>query len=595
MSASTKPPEFAAPVELSLVIPAYNEAQRLPQYLRSVRMYFDKALPGGYEVIVVDDGSSDSTGELVRACASDWPQLRCLSQPKNSGKGSGLRTGALAAAGNVVLFTDADGATPIEFESRLREAVYGGADLAAGVRNGCEWSNTRRPVRRLFSGVFRTACRFVMGTAFRDSQCGFKMMSRPAALLLLSLAREQRYLIDLELLTVATRLGLRIAEVPVAFRDVPGSKVDLVVDSGKMLLGLLRLRRNLPGPPRPINHAATLARYTGNRFPMRRAFTLVELLVVIAVIGILTALLLVAVAAARRSAARVQCQSNLKQLALAALAHHDTHKHLPTGGWGGIWVGLPDRGFGVRQPGGWAYNVLPYIEEKPLHSLGSRLSYDAMLAASAQRLQTPVPVLICPARRSAATYAMTQPYTRRVRGSLAVDAAARSDYAMNCGDQVRTEIGPFNGENYEGPASLQEGDGRGFAWPPTGDFTGVGFLRSTVRLSAVSDGASKVYLLGEKYVSVENYETGRDHGDDWSLYTGFQDDLYRSTNLHWPPSPDGARRPGGDEGRFGSAHDAGWHAAMCDGSVHFVSFEMNPVTHQRLGHRADGFAATIRD
>jgi hypothetical protein len=223
------------------------------------------------------------------------------------------------------------------------------------------------------------------------------------------------------------------------------------------------------------------------------------------------------------------------------------------------------------------------------------MGYVDMLAASAQRLQTPVPVFNCPGRRDATMFEMSQPYTRRIRGSLYVASVARSDYAMNCGDQIRTEIGPFKGENYEGPGTLQEGDSAGFIWPPTSDFTGIGFLRSTVRLSLVSDGASKVYLLGEKYVSVENYETGRDHGDDWSLYTGFQDDLYRSTNINWPPSHDRTMRAGGDEGRFGSPHDGGWHAAMCDGSVHFVSFEIDAVIHQRLGNRADGQPASVTE
>jgi prepilin-type N-terminal cleavage/methylation domain-containing protein len=323
---------------------------------------------------------------------------------------------------------------------------------------------------------------------------------------------------------------------------------------------------------------------------MRRAFTLVELLVVIAVIGILTSLALVAIHAARRSSERMRCQSNVKQLALGTLMHVETHKHFPTGGWGGIWVGLPGRGFGARQPGGWAYNILPYIEEVRLHSLGARMDEAAMKAASAQRLQTPVPVFICPWRRDAKTFEMRADYAARMRGSLAVTAVARGDYAMNCGDQRRTEIGPFMGKIYEGPASLQEGDSAQFQWPGTRDFTGVGFLRSTVRTSDIRDGASKVYLLGEKYVSADKYESGTDHGDDWSLYTGFQDDLYRSTDPNWTPSHDSEVSPRSDEGRFGSAHEGGWHAAMCDGSVHFVSFEINVITHQRLGNRADGQA-----
>jgi hypothetical protein len=99
--------------------------------------------------------------------------------------------------------------------------------------------------------------------------------------------------------------------------------------------------------------------------------------------------------------------------------------------------------------------------------------------------------------------------------------------------------------------------------------------------------------LGEKYVSAGKYESGTDHGDDWSLYTGFQNDLYRSTNAKFPPSPDGGTTQVGEEGRVGSAHSSVWHAAMCDGSIHVVSFEIDAVIHQRLGNRADAAPASI--
>lgn len=247
MSQTTPQCEIVAPCELSLIIPAYNEAERLPSYLHSVRSYFDKTLPLRYEVIAVDDGSDDNTRSVVQAHASDWAELRYITHCRNSGKGSAMRTGAVGAIGNLFLFTDADGATPIEYESALREAVYHGADVATGIRCARDLVS-RRPIRRVLSAAFHSASKCLLGTAHGDSQCGFKMMTRRVARKLFSLAREQGFLIDLELITVATRLGLRIVEVPVAFRDVPGSKVNLVRDSWRMLLGLSRLRRIIRGP-----------------------------------------------------------------------------------------------------------------------------------------------------------------------------------------------------------------------------------------------------------------------------------------------------------------------------------------------------------
>ncbi len=103
-------------------------------------------------------------------------------------------------------------------------------------------------------------------------------------------------------------------------------------------------------------------------------FTLVELLVVIAIIGILIALLLPAVQAAREAARLLQCKNNVKQMALACLSHEETHGHLPASGWGYRWAGDPDKGFGSDQPGGWHYNILPFMEQATLHDLGKGLS-----------------------------------------------------------------------------------------------------------------------------------------------------------------------------------------------------------------------------
>ncbi len=127
----------------------------------------------------------------------------------------------------------------------------------------------------------------------------------------------------------------------------------------------------------------------------RRAFTLVELLVVIAIIGILVALLLPAVQAAREAARRSQCVNNLKQMSLGWLNHVDANRFMPTGGWGWSWTGDPDRGFGLSQPGGWTYNILPFIEETNLHDLGKGAPQAAKNTAAAVRISTGLPIFYC--------------------------------------------------------------------------------------------------------------------------------------------------------------------------------------------------------
>ena len=136
------------------------------------------------------------------------------------------------------------------------------------------------------------------------------------------------------------------------------------------------------------------------------AFSLIELLVVITIMGILTGLLLPAVQAAREAARQLQCQNNLKQWGLAALNHESATGRLPTGGWSWEWIGDPDRGNDHRQPGGWIYNVLPYIDQQPLHDLQSGKGVGSLerLAAATQMIQTPLPVMNCPTRRPAVLY-----------------------------------------------------------------------------------------------------------------------------------------------------------------------------------------------
>ena len=141
---------------------------------------------------------------------------------------------------------------------------------------------------------------------------------------------------------------------------------------------------------------------------VRKGFTLVELLVVIAIIGMLVGLLLPAVQQAREAARVMQCNNNLKQMGLGSLNCESSTKHYPTGGWFWSWVGDGDRGFGKEQPGGWAFNLLPFLEQMPLFQLASdgdpkTLSTKQMEGATTV-CQTPMPFLYCPSRRARKTY-----------------------------------------------------------------------------------------------------------------------------------------------------------------------------------------------
>lgn len=230
-------------LRFSLVIPAYNEAVRLPPYLTSIREYFGKMFGDCYEVIVVDDGSRDGLADTLRRLAADWPQLSILSFPRNRGKGSAVHAGVLAARGELILFADADGATPIAEERKLRQAIEQRSDVAIGSRLLSPATGVERLWHRGLCGrLFAWLVRRLFGLSLRDTQCGFKMFRREKGQFLLRLCRERGYLIDLELLVYAQRLGFRIAEVSVSWMDVPGSKVRLLRDGLKMLQGLWRLR-----------------------------------------------------------------------------------------------------------------------------------------------------------------------------------------------------------------------------------------------------------------------------------------------------------------------------------------------------------------
>jgi prepilin-type N-terminal cleavage/methylation domain-containing protein/prepilin-type processing-associated H-X9-DG protein len=344
----------------------------------------------------------------------------------------------------------------------------------------------------------------------------------------------------------------------------------------------------------------------------RGGFTLVELLVVIAIIGILVALLLPAIQAAREAARRTQCTNQLRQLAVAFHNHHDVHKHLPTGGWSWHWVGYPEYGFGENQPGGWMYNILPFIEEGVLHDLGRGATAALRNAATRDRIQRPFEGMTCPSRRRANVYAFLDPTATFVYCDP-VEFCSKSDYAANAGDMVMPEMTgyPANPTDYQQALQHDWDTSYRAAANTLGEQkpTGVVFGRSEINFRSVTDGTSKVYMVGEKYMSVDNYDDGLDYGDNEPAFSGNNTDTLRITAPHrgirgklplrrdQPGSSDDglnggkASDPGyGGELIFGSAHSAGFNIAFCDGSIRLIPFDIDPEVHRTYGHRYDGVA-----
>jgi dolichyl-phosphate beta-glucosyltransferase len=239
---------------LSVIIPAYNEAHRLPPFLAEVRRYLDERYPGSYEVIVIDDGSRDGLADALAELATGWRELVVLQHAINRGKGAAVRTGMLAGRGQRLLFADADGATPIDEEAKLAEAISARADVAVGSRlvAGAGVARRRTWARGLAGRLFAGSARRWFGISVRDTQCGFKMFRRDAARELFSRGQESGYLFDLELLVLADRLGYRVVEVPINWADVPGGHLSFRRDLGGILAALWRLRRRLTaGDPSP--------------------------------------------------------------------------------------------------------------------------------------------------------------------------------------------------------------------------------------------------------------------------------------------------------------------------------------------------------
>ncbi len=325
------------------------------------------------------------------------------------------------------------------------------------------------------------------------------------------------------------------------------------------------------------------------------AFTLVELLVVISIIGVLVGLLLPAVQSAREAARKMTCQSNLKQIGLAALNFESTHRHLPGGGWGYQWQGFSDIGGELGQPGAWTYSLLPFLEQTNLYTMVSyQTSPAARDAALRVRLATPVPVYNCPSRRGGERFSVNPKCATcgspvGIVGN-SVTEVARSDYAVNAGDGAPDMSQLISWPlDFPGPDDLSAARQmhRADAWPRTPtDWTGISWLRSAVRLSEVTDGLSHTIMFGEKYMNSAAYQTGKDWGDNETLLGGFNNDNHRSTHPHWPYQRDQNGKL--SIGSFGSAHWSGGSFVLGDGSVQLISYAVDTTLFRHLGNRRDG-------
>jgi dolichyl-phosphate beta-glucosyltransferase len=230
-------------LQVSIVIPAYNEELRLPGTLQSIGEYLTSSFkPGEVEVIVVSDGSTDQTDKVVKD--SGYPFIRLLSYKKNKGKGFALRYGALESKGDLVLLNDADGSTPIQELDRLRAFVAQGADVVIGSRALASSETKVKTVwyRKFIGRTFAFIVNTLIVPGIADTQCGFKLFTRKASDELFSRQRSERFSFDVELLFLANRLGFKIKEVSVNWTNAPGSKVNLVKDSIAMLLDIFRFR-----------------------------------------------------------------------------------------------------------------------------------------------------------------------------------------------------------------------------------------------------------------------------------------------------------------------------------------------------------------
>lgn len=327
---------------------------------------------------------------------------------------------------------------------------------------------------------------------------------------------------------------------------------------------------------------------------LRQGFTLVELLVVIAIIGILIALLLPAIQAARESARRLQCQNNLKQLGLGCLNHMDSLKHYPTGGMFYTAMVDPDYGFGTMQCGSWTSTILPFMDYRQVWGMAKGLGggkSGAKGEALRAMARTPLSVYNCPTRRPCQLWPAN---TGAFVASNAADnpagdqLVARGDYGCNqsmdaasynlCGGAV------WQSDVYPRP----QPDTHVWLVDMGVVFHGPIYQHSTVKQAQVIDGTSHTIMLGEKYLVADHYHDGVSWTDIENIFIGYDDDYSKTTDQDIPSAAYSRDMHNYDQyWAFGSAHASAANFVFCDGSVHGIDYDVEPIVFRSLGFRDD--------
>jgi dolichyl-phosphate beta-glucosyltransferase len=235
-----------APLHLSIIIPAFNEEIRLPKAIEKIGEYLASRSTSS-EIIVVDDGSTDSTAALVESYRARYPQLRLVSNGRNRGKGFSVRHGMLEARGEIALFTDADLSAPIAEADKLMEPIETmRVDAAIGSRalDRSRIEVHQSAVRETAGILFNRLARLIAGVKFSDTQCGFKAFRRERAIVIFEQQRVERFGFDSEILFLAKRHGLQVTEIPVRWAHDPRTKVHVLSDGLKMIWDLMMIRWN---------------------------------------------------------------------------------------------------------------------------------------------------------------------------------------------------------------------------------------------------------------------------------------------------------------------------------------------------------------